>query len=261
MKNVSVLLMAVLLCLAAVPALAYDGTIWLGNADGSPLIFRTGSIDTIPIFVQANEDVYIAAVHIPVATSDKYIVERRGGRLFQPFVGGHPPAGYEKGWDDAEILKPVKDKQHKGYTNQSILGFASLDRKPNLPLHCSTPCRVAEFYVRTAGNDSLRGHTYAAIIEGYQFPSKGLHLSDTLGVRTFKFKVICSPVYFLYRGDVNSDFKIDQADLAALSLFLRGKGKLACPRQQADCNGDGQVNKEDRQYLENYLAGKVELPR
>ncbi|MCD6163711.1 MAG: dockerin type I repeat-containing protein [candidate division Zixibacteria bacterium] len=238
-----------------------DGTIWFGNMDESPLIFRVDSDESIPVWIQTNPDVCAAAVHIPLSTADAFITKRLGGTLYKPFVNDEPPEGFQKGWDMAEIKDASPHQNKEGYTSQGILGFSNLNRKPNLPLNCEKPCLIAEFYVHTAADDSLKGHTYDVLIEGYDIPNKGINLSDTLGIYTFQLETIFSQVYFLFPGDINNDFKIDDSDLKALKTYFEKKIKLPWPELRADCDGNSVIDLDDLHYLENYLNGNGKAPR
>ena len=230
-----------------------DVTIWFGRPDGSPLVFKVDSRESAPIWIQTNPDVYVAALHIPLASSDKYISKRLGGDFFKPFVNDNPPERFDKGWDCAYITKAVPHRDKQGYTSQGILGFSDLGRGPNISLHCEKQCLIAELYVQTAADDSLKGHTYDVFIEGFDNPSKGISLSDTLGVRTFRYEVYFSRVHFLYPGDINNDFKIDSSDYESLKLYLDGKLEIPWPIQRGDCNNDSKIDEQDLQHLEKYL--------
>ncbi len=232
-----------------------DGTIWFGNPDGSPLVFKINSKESVPVWVKTNSDVHAAAIHIPLSTRDYFIVERLGGELFKPFVNDNPPEGNDKGWDVAEITRPVPHKNMDGYTSQGILGFSDLVRKRNLPLHCEKPCLVAEYFMQTADNDSLKGKTYDVFIEGYAEPSKGINLSDTLGERSFILNTYLSQVHFLFPGDINAYFKIDSSDIEKLEDFLENNENIPWPEMRADCNSDGKIDKQDLSFLKQYLNG------
>ena len=253
MRKAPLLILAlVMLCTGA--SFGADGTIWFGRPDSIPLVFRVDSEDTVELWIQTNPDVYAAAIHIPLSSADRFITKRLGGRLFKPFAKENPPPeGFDKGWDSAEIRKPIPHKDKPGFTSQGILGFSNLFGKPNVPLHCEEPCKIAEFYVHTAADSSLKGHTFEVFFEGYEYPSQGINLSDTLGIRTFQFDVFYSKVHFLYPGDVNADFKIDKDDIELLRLYLKGEKELPWPDLRGDANNDNIVDKKDLQWLENYL--------
>jgi len=224
-----------------------DVKIWFGQPDGSPLVFRVDSRESVPIWIQTNPDVYSAALHIPLSSSDKYISKRLGGKFFKPLENDTPPEGFDKGWDCASITKAVPHKDNQGYTSQGMLCFSDLGRGPNLPLNCEKQCLIAEFYVQTAADDSLKGHTYDVFIEGFNSPSNGINLSDTLGVKTFQYEAYFSRVHFLYPGDINNDYKIDSSDLESLRLYLDGKLEIPWPVQRGDCNSDSKIDKRDLQ--------------
>jgi len=230
-----------------------DGTIWFGNPDGSPMIFRTGSEETIPVWVQTNSDVYIAAVHIPLATNDRYITQRQAVILFQPFTNNDVPKGYDPGWDAISGLNPKPIEKKEGFTNQSILGFMDLAGKRNLPLHCEEKCKVAEFTVTTVADDSLKGNAYDVMTEGLQVPNGGLHFSDTLGVRTFIFDVVFSKIYFVFPGDINDDHQINEQDIAELQDHLTKAKEIPWPDERADLNNDSEINNDDLVYLESMI--------
>jgi hypothetical protein len=251
-------LMRVIICaimiLTATSLYAADVTIWIGNQDGSPLVWRTDSVEKIPVWIKTNSDVYIAATHIPIATDDRYVSKREGAELYPPFKQDDVPAGYDKAWDSIFSMDtcPLKDKP--GFTSQGLVGFMDLAGRRNLPLHCEEVCRPAEFIVKTVAVDSLRGHTYDVFCEGYQEQNKGYHFSDTLGARTFTQEAHYSQVYFVYPGDINDDNVIDTNDLTDLEAFLAGKVKLPWPESRADINNDGNIDKQDLAKLQEILA-------
>lgn len=260
MRNIYLLTIIIILTTMGISS-GNDGTIWYGNIDDSPLIFRVNSDESIPVWVQTNPDVYAAAVHFPLSTADVFITNRLGGILHKPFVNDEPPDGYEKGWDVADIKDASPHENKNGYTNQSILGFSNLTQKPNIPLNCEEPCMIAEFYVHTAADDSLKGHTYDVLIEGYDTPNMGMSLSDTLGIYTFDLEAFYSKIYFLFPGDINNDFKIDNSDLEDLETYLNEKLELPWPELRADCDGNGVIDLNDLHYLKSYLHGSGEPPR
>jgi hypothetical protein len=253
-KMIRAILLSILAALSiAEYSFAKDGTIWFGRPDSLPLVFRIDSPETVAVWIQTNPDVYMAAVHIPLSSDDRFITERSGGKLLQPFVDDNPPEGYDKGWDSAELRKAIPHKDKEGYTSQGILGFCDLYRNPNVPLHCEKPCRIADFYVHTAPDDSLKGRTFDVFIEGYEYPSQGINVSDTLGIRTFDFAIKYSRVHFLFPGDINADFKIDNADIAYLRLYLERKKEIPFPELRADCNGDNIIDERDLVCLEGWV--------
>jgi hypothetical protein len=247
----------VLIALIAVSPLLYasDGTIWLGNPDGSPLVLRIGSVEKIPVWIQTNSDVYAAAIHIPLATDDRYISERLGVDLFAPFVNDNVPEGYDKGWDAASPMDPIPHPHKPGFTSQGLLGFMDLAGGRNIPLHCEKKCKILEFKVKTAAVDSLRGHTYNdVLIKGFQEQNKGFHFSDTLGNRSFDIEAVFSPIYFVYPGDINDDLSINNTDLEDLQSYLDGKKKLPWPEQRADLDGNGKIDDKDLKKLRELIA-------
>jgi hypothetical protein len=235
-------------------AMGQDGTIWFGNPDGSPLVFRVGSQESLPVWIQTNADVYVAALHIPLASDDRFIAKRLGGQLLEPFVNDNPPDGFDKGWDSIDMRDPIPHEKQKGFTSQGILGFSDLYRKHNIHLHCEQQCKIFKFDVLTAGDDSLRGHTYDVFAEGFDSRSGGISLSDTLGKVTFKFDVFYSRVHFLYPGDINADIKIDSDDLRLLELYIEGKAAIPWPQDRGDCNNDGLINNNDLIFLQSFLG-------
>jgi len=159
----------IILIIIVAPAmiLCQDGTIWFGQPDGSPLVFRIGCKESVPVWVQTNPDVYVAALHIPLASDDRFITQRLGGRFFQPFINDNPPEGFDKGWDSIDMRDPIPHQEKEGFTSQGILGFSDLFRKHNIHLHCEKKCNILEFDMFTAADDSLKGHTYDVFIEGF----------------------------------------------------------------------------------------------
>jgi hypothetical protein len=238
-------ILCVLLVFAATTIFAADVTVWMGNPDGSPLVWRIDSTEKVPVWVKTGADVYAAAVHIPLATDDRFVVERLGADMYPPFVNEDVPAGYDKGWDSIFAMDPVPHSNKPGYTSQGVLGFLDLYAKRNVPLHCEEPCRILDFKVKTAADDSLRGHTFDILAEGYQEQNKGFHFSDTLGARTFTYETHFSPIYFVYSGDINDDNKIDATDITDLQSYLAGKFELPWPEQRADINNDGKIDNTD----------------
>jgi hypothetical protein len=245
----------IILIIVAAPAiiLCQDGTIWFGQPDGSPLIFRVGSKESVPVWVQTNPDIYAAALHIPLASDDRFIAQRLGGRFFQPFINDNLPEGFDKGWDSIDMRDPIQSQEKEGFTSQGILGFSDLVRKHNIHLHCEQKCKILEFDVFTADDDSLRGHTYDVFVEGFDPRNNGISLSDSLGKVTFKFDAYFSPVHFLYPGDINADFKLDSDDLKQLELYFKGKAVIAWPEARGDCNNDGVINNADLLMLTDLI--------
>jgi len=245
----------IILAVMAMPsgAMGQDGSIWFGQPDGSPLVFRVGSQESVPVWIQTNDDVYVAALHIPLASDDRFIAQRLGGRLFGPFINDNPPEDFDKGWDSIDIrdLVPYKDKE--GFTSQGILGFSDLYGKHNIHLHCEQQCKALEFEVLTAGDDSLKGRTFDVFIEGFDSRNQGISLSDTLGKVTFKFDAFYSQVHFLFPGDINADFKLDSDDLRLLELYLAGEAEIPWPEARGDCNDDGVIDTDDLSELSNII--------
>ena len=260
MRNV-ILLSAISAMLLAGVAIGADGILWFGQPDSIPLVFRIDSDESIPVWIQTNPDVYAAAVNIPLSTNDNFITERLGGKLFKPFRNDNPPEGFDKGWDSAEIRKALPHRDKEGYTSQGILGFLNLYGNPNVPLHCEEPCQIIDYYVHTAADDSLKGNTYDILVEGCEYPSKGINLSDTLGIQTFHFDTYYSQIHFLYPGDINADFKIDKTDTDDLRLYLKDKKDIPWPELRGDCNNDGNVDEKDLEYLEAYINGTGASPK
>jgi hypothetical protein len=232
---------------------ASDITIWFGNPDGSPLIFRAGRIEKIPVWIHTNSDVYAAAVHIPLATDDRVIVERGGIDLYAPFDSDDVPEGFDHGWDVVSVFEPNPYPDREDYTSQGLLGFMNLMKNPNVPLHCEDTCKIMEYKIKTADSDSLRGRTFEVLIEGFEDRSKGLHFSDTLGVRTFTYEATFSPVYFVYPGDINDDLIIDENDIEVLALYLNHKTNIPLPIERGDFNDDGEIDNDDLLALRQYL--------
>lgn len=257
----NIFLSCLIVCFMGIISSAQDLAIWFGNSDGSTLVVRVDSDITVPVWLQTNPDVYIAAVHIPLSSNDNFITKRTGGELFAPLKNDYPPAGYDNGWDVTELRQPVPHNDKPGFTNQGLMGFMNLAGKPNVPLHCDDKCEVVEFYMHTAAADSLKGHTYDVFVEGYEYPSLGLHFSDTLGTETFKQEAVFSRVHFLSPGDVDGDFKITAADLTSLRDYLDSKKDIPWPEARADCNADGKVNDKDWKYLDKYLNADGDAPQ
>jgi len=226
---------------------AVDGTIWFGNPDGSPLVFRIDHREKLAVWVQTDSSVHVAALHIPLASDNRLIAQRIGGRLFEPFINDNPPPGFSKGWDSVEIRKPIENDDDR--TNQGILGFCDLARPPNMPLHCEQPCLVAEFDVVTFASDSLRGRTFEVFSEGFEQPSGGFHFSDTLGIKSFHFDICFSQVHFLFVGDINADFKVDEADPEMLKMYIEQKKDYPWPLERGDLTDDGVVDEADLKAL------------
>jgi len=245
----------IVLIIVAAPTiiLCQDGTIWFAPPDGSPLIFRIDSKESVPVWIQTNPDVSVAALHIPLGSDDRFIARRLGGRFFQPFVNDNPPEGFDKGWDSIDMRDPIQHQNKEGFTSQGILGFSDLAGKHNVHLHCDQKCKILEFDVFTANDDSLRGHTYHVFIEGFDPRIHGISLSDTIGRVTYKFDAHFSPVHFLYPGDINADYKIDADDLKRLELYLESKADIAWPEARGDCNDDGVINKDDLSELSKII--------
>ena len=241
----------ILFIISSVMANSADVTIWFGNRDGSPMIFRIDHREKVPVWIQTDSTAYVAAVHIPLASDNRYIAARTGGQLFEPFVNDNPPPGFGRGWDSVEIRKPIEYENNR--TSQGILGFCDLAGTPNVPLHCVQPCQVAEFEMVTATADSLRGHMYNVFSEGFERPSGGFHFSDTLGVKTFRFEAHYSQVYFLFPGDINNDFKVDKSDVKALKAYIEQKKAYPWPLERGDVNGDGVIDGEDFKSLAGLL--------
>ena len=224
-------------------------TIWFGNHDNSPLVFRIGAVEKVPVWIMTQSDVYIAAVHIPLSSNDELIKERLGGTLYAPFEADDRSIGLDRGWDAVEIKKPAADQKREGFTSQGILGFCDLAGKPNVRLHCEEPCLVAEFEVRTSDGDSLRGRFFDAFVEGYELPSGKMDFSDTLGIHSYTFEACFGEVYFLFPGDINGDRRLDAIDVENLRLFLDGLYSMPWPGQQGDINDDGKTDEEDLALL------------
>jgi hypothetical protein len=246
----------ILIIITSAISLASDGTIWFGNADGSPLVMRVDKVEKIPVWIQTNPDVYVAAVHIPLATDDRFISERLGMDMYAPFKNEDVPDGYDKGWDVVDIMDTEPMFGRQGYTDQDLLAFMDLMKNRNLPLHCEKKCMVMEFVVKTAPDDSLRGHSYDVLIEGFQERNRGLHFSDTLGVRTFDFETVFSPIYFLCPGDINDDSQLDERDIEALKSYLDQEFELPWPEQRADFNDDGIIDEKDLTDLTQKVKGR-----
>jgi len=256
----SIILACLIILIGAISS-AQDVTIWFGNPDGSTMVCRVNSDIEVPVWVQTNSDVYIAALHIPLSSNDAFITKREGGELYEPFKNDYPPQGYDPGWDVADIHDPVPHQGKPGYTSQGLIGFMNLAAGPNVPLHCPSKCKIMEFEMRTAGDDSLKGHTYDVFTEGYDERSLGLNMSDTLGTRSFKCDARFSRIHFLFPGDVNGDFKITEADLSALEEHLDNGKEIPWPKERADCNDDGKVNEKDYKYLDKYLHDNGKAPK
>jgi hypothetical protein len=251
-------LMILVIIAAPVMVAGQDGTIWFGQPDGSPLVFRIGSKESVAVWIQTRPDVYIAALYIPLGSDDRFITQRLGGRFFEPFINDDPPEGFDKGWDSIDMRDPIPYQDKDGFTSQGVMGFSDLFGKHNVHLHCEQKCKIIEFDVFTAADDSLRGHTYDVFIEGFAPRLGGLDLSDTLGKVTFKFDAFFSPVYFLYPGDINGDFKVDNKDLKQLKLYLKNKAAIPWPEARADCNNDGVIDKDDLEELRAIITNNVD---
>jgi hypothetical protein len=253
----------IIFIIIAAPTIIFcqDGTIWFGQPDGSPLVFRIGSKESVPVWIQTNPNVYIAAVHIPLGSDNRFITQRLGGRFFEPFVNDNPPEGFDKGWDSIDMRDPIQFQDKEGFTSQGVLGFSDLVRKPNVNLHCEQICKILEFEVFTAADDSLRGHTYDVFSEGFDPRSHGISLSDTLGKVTYKFDAHFSQVHFLFPGDINADFKIDSDDLRQLESYLDGKASIVWPEARGDCNSDGVINSDDLSTLADLINKSAIAPK
>jgi len=238
-----------------VPVMAYsqDGEIWFGQPDGSPLVFRIDSEESVPVWLKTNPDMFAAAAHLPLSSDDRFISERLGGKLFKPFLNENPPEGFDRGWDSAFLMEPISHQDRNGFTSQGVMGFSDLAGKPNVHLNCEQQCKIIEFKVHTAADDSLRGHTYDVFIEGFDPRSKGIRLSDTLGVKTYEIESHFSQVHFLYPGDINADFIIDRRDIEFLENVLKGNENIPWPKSRGDCNNDGVVDTVDVNYLGDFL--------
>jgi len=245
-RNLTIL---IILCFK-VAVYAADVTIWFGNTNDEPLIVRPGEQLIVPVWIHTQPGVTIAAVHIPLSSNDEIITSRLEPIIFSPFnKESEAPEGYDKGWDVASTLDPIPHKDKDGYTSQSLLGFCSLTRKPNVPLECRDTCKILEFPMIVSNQDSLLGKSYDVFIEGYQGPSQGFHFSDTTGTVTYTLEAHFSRIYFVYCGDVNDDRKIDKDDINNIQLYFIGKYTIPWPIERADCNNDKVIDKDDIQCL------------
>ncbi len=236
------------------PVIAADLTIWFGNTDGKPLIAKPGEQLVVPVWIYTRPNITVAAVHIPLSSDDRLIIKRLEPIIYRPFNKNlKAPEGYEQGWDVASTLDPMPHKGMEGYTSQSLLGFCSLTRIPNIPLECEDTCKVLEFPMIVSGDDSLKGNTYDVFIEGWQGPSQGFHFSDTSGTTTFSFDAHFSKVHFVYTGDINDDHTLDISDIDALQSYFIGKYNIPWPIERADCNNDQIVDKDDINCLRKII--------
>ena len=244
------------LCAVTIPAMATDLDIWFGNSDGSPLIFRIDNDEKVPVWVQTNSDVYIAAVHIPLSSSDKLITARGDIVKYAPFENENVPKSFDKGWDVASTMGPAPHEGKAGFTSQSLLGFCDLARNPNIPLHTTKTHKILEFTVHTTSDKSYLGKTLDVFIEGFNGPSEGIHFSDTTGSLTYTHEAHFSKVYFLYPGDINDDGKLDNSDIELLTKHINDNAEIAWPEQRADCNNDQHVDKKDIEALRKMVTQK-----
>jgi len=169
--------------------------VWYGSVDGSPVSVNINNHIGIDAFVQCNDDVFVADIHLCLGTNDLYIdslLSTTEGVWFYPFTD----------WDIRLFYDPQQPPQMpNGWSSQSFQGYARYNAPYDNPLlNYAVPTRVLTYRMRTVNEPTVIGNTVNALMRGlniYQGPSNA---GDSVGGPGYPVLEFHSPLYFLGAG-------------------------------------------------------------
>lgn len=172
--------------------------VWYGNVDLSPVNVHINALETIDAFVQTNDDVYVADIHLCLGANTSYVdtmVSISDGEWFYPFTD----------WDVKRFYNQQDTPPNpEGWISQSFQGFADIAPPySSLWLHYVTPVRILTYAMITVNDSSVIGSTVQALGPGLNLQQGGSNAGDSLGGPGFPVLEFFSPFYFLGAGHIS----------------------------------------------------------
>jgi len=171
--------------------------VWYGTVDQSPVSVSINSHIGIDAFVQCNDDVLVADIHLCLGTNDSYIDSLLGtteGIWYYPFTD----------WDLKQFYNPQQPPQMpEGWSSQSFQGFARFVAPFDNPLlNYAVPTRVLTYAMKTVNEPVVIGNTVNAFMEGYNIFQGPSNAGDSVAGPGYPVLEFHSPLYFLGAGRV-----------------------------------------------------------
>lgn len=171
--------------------------VWYGHVNVSPVSVHINSLEFIDAYVQTNDDVYVADIHLCLGGLDAYIdsfMSVASGQWYYPFTD----------WDVKRFYDPQGSPPNPiGWSSQSFQGFADIAPPySSLWLHSVTPIRVLTYAVRTVNDSLVIGQTVQALGPGINAQQGGSNAGDSLGGPGFPVLEFFSPLFFLGAGNI-----------------------------------------------------------
>ncbi|HBZ00339.1 MAG TPA: hypothetical protein DEO84_03355, partial [candidate division Zixibacteria bacterium] len=156
-------------------------TVIIGNLDGSLIAAHPGDTLFIPIWLKNDQSV--AAMILPIGTSDVYFSSRLGGIINSPLTR----------FGAALFLNPESSQPIAGFTTQTLSCWA-VEHRDSLLNTLGIYKQVAEIRAVVTGDSSTIGDT-TLVIQGFH-PRVGLiTMSDSVGLNEWNPVVIPGKVY------------------------------------------------------------------
>jgi hypothetical protein len=156
-------------------------TLIIGNLDGSLIAAHPGDTLFIPIWLKNDQSV--AAMVLPIGTSDVYFSSRLGGIINSPLTR----------FGTALFLNPESSQPVAGFTTQTLSCWA-VEHRDSLLNTLGIYKQVAEIRAVVTGDSSTIGDT-TFVIQGFH-PRVGLiTMSDSVGLNEWNPVVIPGKVY------------------------------------------------------------------
>jgi len=179
--------------------------IWLGNLDGSPDTVLIGDKLYVDVYMQTETPVYVANLHIPIATDDYYIVDHLStteGQVYDDLQDWVTTF-----FDDAEGSPP----NQSGWSSQSFMGWARIPDPFEPYLNYATPTKILTFVFDTNSDPSLNGQTVDCLDIGEHSSGWPFFMGDSIGASDVGYDInvnigqVCFIVdgYPYFPGDVN----------------------------------------------------------
>ena len=211
----------------------------LENGHAGTIYADTNATIEVEVWFRTAPGISIWSMHLPLSSSDDYIVSRNGGTLFHPLTE----------WQVWTFLDPVEDPNNVGYTNQGFVGYYWVQPDYEMGIHTEGEWwQVMSYTMTTALDIELEVPYCDAFIEGFDpnnggpvlvnFPAGELDRSEyTIEYPCLQFSNTCD---FYIPGDFNGSGEFNVADIVeSFSNLSTGapEGGLICECPPGSGNG------------------------
>jgi hypothetical protein len=192
--------------------------VWYGNVDSSPKSVNINSHIGVDAYIQCNDDVYLANIHLCLGAKDSYIdslLSTTEGVWYYPFTE----------WDLKQFYNPQHPSQMPaGWSSQSFQGFARYAPPWDNPyLHFTVPTKVLTYAMKTVNEPTIIGDTVVALMRGFNTQQGPSNAGDSTADISYPVLELHSPLYFLgagrVTGSVTDEFSQPIAGVEVIDLM------------------------------------------